>query len=577
MELCGYNLASWLRKKETMLNSVITQLKQIKIIFGLISGLKFLHGNQIIHRDLKPANIMFTSEYGLPIKIGDFGQSRTIPTHNTDNPTMTATGIGTRTYTAPEVNTGKYSYQSDLFSMGLIIWEIAALIGQDDRPSLFNRLVYSGDTYLVKKDHPIMGKLVEQLVINLTKKKVQERCQSFDDIDKLINKWKSVKFPGKILTCRNGEDLELCLSFVASNSTIILDEGVYQGRFRLRQHKVKIMGKGVEKTVIKSPYSFDIYGNSCTILDLSVSPVNASATPSGGIHIFSNGCTLTNVNVTGAFTGIQIFGAENKITHTQLTKITDWGIELDDRSMNCILSDATIEASGRGILVRGTNHSLQKITIANDSVHRSVEFPDVFLQDGSNHTLEHFTCTGRETAETGCNLQVGSSSTTIKNCICHDILISGKDINLENIESRNSIRLAPNAKNIKLRKCRTRKLEAESTDNMIECDFAGNFKWWDLMRLIAYKLMLILSYLGKFLLGIIFFLMVLSFLSDVVNRNSNGTGRDSIKRSLPVPKFDHQGKFSGWHLSRPESLPETHPDGTEWDAFCRYFGLKFTN
>lgn len=63
MELCGKNLSDWLRHPGITIDSIFIQLKQIKIIEGIVSGLKFLHSNKIIHRNLKPANIMFHSKY----------------------------------------------------------------------------------------------------------------------------------------------------------------------------------------------------------------------------------------------------------------------------------------------------------------------------------------------------------------------------------------------------------------------------------------------------------------------------------------------------------------------------------
>lgn len=74
MELCGRSLKHWLHVFQPPMNSFYTQVKQAAIMTDLVEGLKFLHDNKVIHRDLKPDNVMFTTfEYGLPIKIGDFG------------------------------------------------------------------------------------------------------------------------------------------------------------------------------------------------------------------------------------------------------------------------------------------------------------------------------------------------------------------------------------------------------------------------------------------------------------------------------------------------------------------------
>ena len=51
--------------------------KKLMIIYGIASGMMYLHANKILHRDLKPQNILL-DEYLLP-KISDFGLSKKNP------------------------------------------------------------------------------------------------------------------------------------------------------------------------------------------------------------------------------------------------------------------------------------------------------------------------------------------------------------------------------------------------------------------------------------------------------------------------------------------------------------------
>jgi len=84
----------------------------------LADGLRYLLDNNIIHRDLKPQNILVTNE--LDIKITDFGFARKF-----DNGVLFNTLCGSPMYMAPEIiNKQDYSIKSDLWSVGIIIYQM---------------------------------------------------------------------------------------------------------------------------------------------------------------------------------------------------------------------------------------------------------------------------------------------------------------------------------------------------------------------------------------------------------------------------------------------------------------------
>ena len=87
----------------------------------MIEGLKALHDKKIMHRDLKSANI-FLSKNKLQCKLGDMNVSKVIK----EKVLMTQTG--TPYYASPEVwRDEPYSYKSDLWSIGCVIYEMCNL------------------------------------------------------------------------------------------------------------------------------------------------------------------------------------------------------------------------------------------------------------------------------------------------------------------------------------------------------------------------------------------------------------------------------------------------------------------
>ena len=87
----------------------------------MIEGLKALHDMKIMHRDLKSANIFLVKDKH-QCKIGDMNVSKVIKEK------ALTTQTGTPYYASPEVwKDNPYSYKSDLWSIGCVIYELCAL------------------------------------------------------------------------------------------------------------------------------------------------------------------------------------------------------------------------------------------------------------------------------------------------------------------------------------------------------------------------------------------------------------------------------------------------------------------
>ena len=105
------------KKESEMFDEEIIWLYSIQ----MIEGLKALHDKKIMHRDIKSANV-FLSKNKLQCKLGDMNVSKVIKEK------VLTTQTGTPYYASPEVwRNEHYSYKSDLWSIGCVIYEMCEL------------------------------------------------------------------------------------------------------------------------------------------------------------------------------------------------------------------------------------------------------------------------------------------------------------------------------------------------------------------------------------------------------------------------------------------------------------------
>ncbi len=83
-----------------------------------LAALAHAHSKRIIHCDVKPDNFILFP--GNQLRLTDFGFSKVALR------TVKASGSGTLGYIAPEQALGRPMFQSDVFALGLVIWEMFA-------------------------------------------------------------------------------------------------------------------------------------------------------------------------------------------------------------------------------------------------------------------------------------------------------------------------------------------------------------------------------------------------------------------------------------------------------------------
>lgn len=94
----------------------LTMKKAVEMTIGIAAGLEFLHSRRIVHRDIKPANVLLQGDTP---RLTDFGMSRVVLGKG-----VSMQVSGTPYYMAPEAYGRKRDRQTDIWSLGVVLYEM---------------------------------------------------------------------------------------------------------------------------------------------------------------------------------------------------------------------------------------------------------------------------------------------------------------------------------------------------------------------------------------------------------------------------------------------------------------------
>jgi serine/threonine protein kinase len=128
---------------------------------GICEGVGYLHDQGVVHRDLKPGNLFL--ENGT-VKVGDYGLSKFMTASRRSGQTAS---IGTVHYMAPEVVQGRYGKEVDLYSLGIILYEMLTgrvpFDGDSPGEILMKHLTAWPDLNVLQPSYrPVIARLLEK-------------------------------------------------------------------------------------------------------------------------------------------------------------------------------------------------------------------------------------------------------------------------------------------------------------------------------------------------------------------------------------------------------------------------------
>ena len=151
-----------------------------RIGLQVADALDYSHRNKILHRDIKPSNLLIQNDG--KVWVTDFGVSKAF-----QDLSMTKTGevVGTPRYMAPEQCRGKATEQSDIYSLGVTLFEM--LTGKIADQTVRDPSISSPDTNFhqlrpIRKIKPSIPKDLETIVQRATAYDLNNRFASAADL-----------------------------------------------------------------------------------------------------------------------------------------------------------------------------------------------------------------------------------------------------------------------------------------------------------------------------------------------------------------------------------------------------------
>ncbi len=143
------------------------------------NALAYAHAQGTLHRDIKPANLLLDAQ-GV-VWVADFGLAKAL---EQDGVTQTGDVVGTLRYIAPEQFSGRSDARSDIYSLGLTLYEMLALrpaYEDADRTRLI-RQITQGAPAPLRRLNPEIPRDLETIVLKAIAREPAHRYQTAGEL-----------------------------------------------------------------------------------------------------------------------------------------------------------------------------------------------------------------------------------------------------------------------------------------------------------------------------------------------------------------------------------------------------------
>jgi len=162
-QMLGYDTRIRDRRRRFWKKKSLSYVAVLECARSIAAAMDYCHrqadpGCMVLHRDLKPSNIGFTLDG--KVKLIDFGLARIVEAANPESDEVYEMSgeTGSLRYMAPEVaDCRSYNHKADVYSFGIILWEIVAFQKPFDgmsRDEFYARVVHGGERPVISRKWP---------------------------------------------------------------------------------------------------------------------------------------------------------------------------------------------------------------------------------------------------------------------------------------------------------------------------------------------------------------------------------------------------------------------------------------